>query len=191
MVSPRDGEPSIICRSGLSVLHMYGYLVLVTGAYFEAHERFALVVLVRGGARGLAPDDAQFHVLDLESDQQEVDAADNNVLQMVLALGVLELDVEAVLDSHVHLDAAVDLGGDSVAVDPNVLFADDIGHAAGDGDADEIAQLDVNAIVGLVLLLHVLKVEVERLRVLQLAGRRELLVEREKFVVVAAVEEHL
>lgn len=117
-------------------------------------------------------------MLDLEADEEEVDAADDDVLEVVLALAVLELDVEAVLDADVHLDGAVGLGGDAVAVDPEVLLADDVGHAAGDGDADEVPQLHVDAVVRLVLLLHVLEVEVERLRVLQLARRRQLLVQR-------------
>lgn len=129
-------------------------------------------------------------MLNLEPDQQEVDASNNDVLEVVLALAVLELDVQAVLDANVHLDAAVHLRGDAVAVDPNVLFADHVGHAARDCDADKVAQLDVDAVVRLVLLLDVLEVEVEGLRVLQLPRRGELLVQREELVVVAAVKEH-
>lgn len=156
----------------------------------EAHQRLTLVVLVGGGAGGLAADDAQLHVLDLEAHKQEVDAADDDVLEVVFGLGVLELDVQAVLYPDVHLDARVHLRGDAVAVDPDVLLADDVGHAPRDGDADVVAQLHVDAVVRLILLLHVLEVEVERLRVLQLAGRGELLDEGEEFVVIAAVEEH-
>ncbi|KAL8303673.1 hypothetical protein RB597_004906 [Gaeumannomyces tritici] len=51
--------------------------------------------------------------------------------------------------------------------------------------------LDVDTAVRLVLLLDVLEVEVERLRVLQLARRGQLLDERQELVVVPAVEEHL
>ncbi|TLD22838.1 hypothetical protein PspLS_07353 [Pyricularia sp. CBS 133598] len=51
--------------------------------------------------------------------------------------------------------------------------------------------LDVDAVVGLVLLLDVLEVEVKGLRVLQLARGGKLLHQREELVVVAAVKEHL
>lgn len=129
-------------------------------------------------------------MLDLEADEKEVDPADDDVLEMVLALAVLKLDVQAVLYADVHLDAAVHLGGDPVAVDPDVLFANHVGHAAGDGDAHKVPQLDVDAVVRLVLLLDVLEVEVVRLRVLQLPRGGELLVQGEEFVVVASVEEH-
>lgn len=129
-------------------------------------------------------------MLDLESDEQKVDAADNDVLEVVFALAVLELDVQTVLDTDVHLDAAVHLGGDAVAVDPDVLFADNVSHAAGDGDADKVAQLDVDAIVGLILLLDVFEVKVKGLRVLELAWRGKLLVQCEELVVVTAIEEH-
>lgn len=115
-------------------------------------------------------------MFDFETDEQEVDAADDDVLEMVLALAVLELDVQAVLDTDVHLDAAVHLRRDAVAVDPHVLLADDVGHAPRHGDAHEVPQLHVDPVVRLVLLLDVLEVEVEGLGVLQLAGRGQLLV---------------
>jgi len=54
--------------------------------------RLALVVLIRRGTRRLSPDDRELHVLDLDSDQQEVYFADNNILEMVLGFIVLELD---------------------------------------------------------------------------------------------------
>lgn len=156
----------------------------------KAHQRLALVVLIGGRTGRLPSYDAQLHVLDLEPHEQEVDPAHYDILEVVLALGVLELDVQTVLDADVHLDGAVHLGRDAVAVDPDVLFTDDVGHAAGNGDADVVAQLDVDAVVGFVLLLDVLEVEVEGLGVLQLARGGKLLDEGEEFVVVATVEEH-
>lgn len=130
-------------------------------------------------------------MLDLKTHQQEVNAPNNHILKVVLALGIFEFDMQTVLDTDVHLNGAVDLGRDAVAVDPDVLLADDVGHAARDGDPDEVAQLDVDAVVGLVLLLDVLEVEVEGLRVLELARGGEFLVEGEEFVVIPPVEEHL
>ena len=78
-------------------------------AYLEAHQRLALIVLIRRYTSGLATDDTKFHVLDLQTDQQEVNAADNDILQVVFALAVLEFNVQAVLDTNVHLDDAVGL----------------------------------------------------------------------------------
>ena len=46
-------------------------------------DRLALVVLVGRGARRLAADDGELHVLDLDAHQQEVDLADDDVLQVV------------------------------------------------------------------------------------------------------------
>ena len=159
--------------------------------YFEPDQGLAFVILVWCGARGLAADNAQLHVLDFEADEEEVDAADNDVLEVVLALGVLKLDVQAVLNADVHLDAVVRVGRDAVAVDPDVLLANHVGHASRDCHPHEVPQLHINAVVRLVLLLYVLEVEIERLRVLQLARRCELLHQRKEFVVVASVEEHL
>lgn len=130
-------------------------------------------------------------MLNLQPDQQEVDAPDDDILQMVLALTVLKLNMQAVLDTDVHLDAAVHLGGDAIAVNPKVLLADHISHAARDRNTDKVAQLDVDAVVRLILLLDVFEIEVEGLRVLELTRRGELLVQREKLVVVPAIEEHL
>jgi hypothetical protein len=48
-------------------------------------------------------------VLDLQTDQQKVDAADNDIFQVVFALAVLELNVQAVLNTDIHLDDAVGL----------------------------------------------------------------------------------
>lgn len=145
------------------------------GTNLKPHQGLALIVLIRGNTRCFTANDAELHVLNLEPYKQEVDAAYDDILEVVLALAVLELYVQTVLDADVHLDTAVHLGRDAVAVDPDVLLADDIGHAAGDGNAHKVAQLDVDAVVRLVLLLHVSEVEVERLGVLQLARGREFL----------------
>jgi hypothetical protein len=52
-------------------------------------------------------------------------------------------------------------------------------------------QLDVDAVVALILLLDILELEIERLSRPQLAGVGQLLHEREELVVVAAVVEEL
>lgn len=78
----------------------------------------------------------------------------------------------------------------AVRIYPQILLAYDIGHAATDGDAQEIAQFDVDAVVGFVWFFDVFEGKGERDGVLEFAGRGEFGLEREEFVVSAAVEEH-
>lgn len=78
----------------------------------------------------------------------------------------------------------------AVRIYPQILLAYDIGHAATDGDAQEIAQFDVDAVVGLVWFFDVFKGKGEGDGVLEFAGRGEFGLEGEEFVVGAAVEEH-
>ncbi len=155
--------------------------------YLKAHQRLALVILVRRDARRLAPDDGQLHMLDLQAHEQKVDAPDNDVLEVVLALRVLKLNVQTVLDADVHLDGAVALGRHAVRVHPQVLLAHHVRHAPRHRHAQEVAQLDIDAVVRFVLLLDIAEVEVERLRVLQVTGRRQLLAQRQELEVAAAV----
>lgn len=49
----------------------------------EFRDRLALVVLVGWGASRLSPNDGEFHVLDLYTDEEEVDLSDNDVLEMI------------------------------------------------------------------------------------------------------------
>ena len=79
--------------------------------HFKLRHRLALVVRVRARARALAPPHLQLHVFDLNSHEQEVNLPHDAIAQVILSLGVLELDVEAVLDADFHLDRRVVLGG--------------------------------------------------------------------------------
>jgi len=109
---------------------------------------------------------------------------------MVFTFRILKLNVQTILNTHIHLDTAVDLRRNTVAVHPNILFANDVLNAAGDGGADEIAQFHVDAVVGFVLFFDGFEVEGEGLRVLKFAWGCEFLDEGEEFVMVAAIEEH-
>lgn len=129
-------------------------------------------------------------MLDLQPDQQKVDPAYNHILEVIFTLRIFKLDMQTILNTHIHLNTAVDLRWNTVAVNPNVLFANDVLDAPGDGGADEIAQFHVDAVVGFVLFFDRFEVEGEGLRVLEFAWSGEFLDEREEFVVVAAVEEH-
>ena len=74
----------------------------------------------------LALEDGDFHVLDFDADQQKVDFANNHILQMVSdgdkntnnvmelvglpGLVVFKLNVQTILDAHLHLYAGVIVG---------------------------------------------------------------------------------
>lgn len=138
IVSPREGEPSMIC--GVRVSGCFeGTGIPRSFAYLEAHERLALVVLIWRYTGCLATDNTKFHVLDLQTNQQKVDATDNDILQVVLALAVFELNVQTILNTNVHLDDAVGLWWHAVRVDPEILFAHNILHAATHSDTDKVA----------------------------------------------------
>jgi len=130
-------------------------------------------------------------MLDLQPDEQEIDPPNNNILEVVLALAVLELNVQTILNTNIHLDHTVRLRRHAIAINPEVLFTNNIRHAPRDGHADEIAQPHIDSRVRLILLLDVLEQERERVRVLQLARGRKLGLQRQELVVHAAVVEHL
>lgn len=108
-------------------------------------------------------------MLNLQANQQEVYPPHNHIFQVVLGLGILEFNMQAVLNAHVHLDGAVGFRRDAVRVDPNVLFSNHVGHAPRHRDSHKIAEFDVDAVVGLVLLLDVFEIEVKGLRMLKVA----------------------
>ena len=49
----------------------------------ELGNRFALIILVRWRAGRLPPDDGKFHMLDLDTDKEEVDLANDDVLEVI------------------------------------------------------------------------------------------------------------
>ena len=91
----------------------------------ELGDCLRVVVHLRARARGLAADDRELHVLDLDADEQEVDLADDDVVQVVLRLVVLELDVEALLDADLHLDRRVRFRGRLGDLYNKFLFLDE------------------------------------------------------------------
>lgn len=97
-------------------------------------------------------------MLNLDAHEQEVDLAHDNILQVVsatrrrirtgaesseeqisLRLVVLELDVQAVLNSDLHLDRVVRVWWHAERVHPDVLLLDDVGHPSRDGHSDEVS----------------------------------------------------
>jgi hypothetical protein len=49
------------------------------------------------------PEHPYLHVLELDADQQEVDAPDYDILQVIPCPVILKLNVKAVLDADLHL----------------------------------------------------------------------------------------
>ena len=68
--------------------------------------RLTLSLIVRVGrvARRLAANDCELHMLDFDSHEEKVDFAQDDVFKVVLGPVVLELDVQAFLNAHLHLD---------------------------------------------------------------------------------------
>ena len=140
----------------------------------ELGDRLRVVVHLRARARGLAADDRELHVLDLDADEQEVDLADDDVVQVVLRLVVLELDVEALLDAHLHLDRVVDLGRRVRLLNEELLLLDHVARRvmARDRHADKVSQPHVQPVIALVGLLDGGEVEGVVARLVQCARLR-------------------
>lgn len=198
-------------------------------------DRLALVVLVGWGARGLAPDNGQLHMLDLDTHEQEIDFAHDHVLEVVPRLVVLKLDMQTVLDADLHLDRVVAVRGHHVRVHPDVLLFDHVSQSTQYCHAHKVStrrkryarlvfhgpcfclihvaftlisfgklsnpvnlsrsfslslpQLDVDAMVALILLLNVLELKVEIGRVSEFAWHSQLLLDRPELVMVSTVVE--
>lgn len=70
--------------------------------------------------------------------------------------------MEAVLDANLHLDRVVGiLRRHDVRIHPNVPLLDHICQAAEDGDSDKVPQLDIDPMIALVHLFHVLELKVQ------------------------------
>ena len=65
-------------------------------------------------------------MLDFYPHEEKVNFADDGVLEVVLALVVLEFDVQAVLDADLHFDAVVDVGVGGEGVDDNFLLSNNV-----------------------------------------------------------------
>lgn len=79
-------------------------------------------------------------MLDLDPDEEEINFAHDDVLQMVFGLVVFEFNVQAVLDADFHFDRAVHLRIAAQRVNSNVNLANDIADATDDCNAKEISE---------------------------------------------------
>lgn len=161
----------------------------------------------------LPPYHRQLHMLNLDPNQQEVDLPAYNVTEVVAPPLVLELDVEAILNSHLHFDWLVDGRLDAGDLNQDlVLLRYGREPLALHLDADEVFHRDVATVIRLgrridrlllddsreaipppnlmsprrthlVNLLHSPKVERNGPRVVQRSGGKELLRKRYEVVV--------
>mmetsp|Transcript_6904 Transcript_6904/g.17262 ORF Transcript_6904/g.17262 Transcript_6904/m.17262 type:complete len:267 (+) Transcript_6904:284-1084(+) len=120
---------------------------------------FCLVECVRACACRLTLDDGYLHVLDLYPHQQEEDFAKDRVLEMELGFVVLELDVQAVLNPHLHLDGVVRFGLVSRDVDAEVLLVHHLAVLAHDSHTQKVPKAAVDSVVRFELLLYVRELE--------------------------------
>ena len=140
----------------------------------------------------LALDNRKLHVLNFDAHQQEVNLADDNIVQVVLGLVVLELNVEAILDAHFHFDAVVDLWHNTRVLHHKVAVLYNIRRVIlRHSHTDEIAQPHVQAVVRLVLFVCVGEVELELLLAGDGARRTQLLHAVQELLAVASVVQNL
>lgn len=97
--------------------------------YLKANQRLTLVILIWRRSGRLPPNDRQLHMFDLKPHEQEINSTNNHILEMIFGFGVFEFDMQAVLDTNIHLDRAVVFWGHAVRVNPEILLTDDIRHA--------------------------------------------------------------
>jgi hypothetical protein len=146
-------------------------------------------------------------VFDLDADEEEVDLANDNIFEVVpgtmlavyrvrggqeidldsLCLVVFELNMQAILDSDLHLDTHVGIRWHSIRMYPDFSLLDHLAYPPGKRHSkvipidsqyiedrpashDHSPQLHVDACIALVLLLDVLEREVEGLRLSHLAS---------------------
>lgn len=127
-------------------------------------------------------------MLDLDAHQQKVDLAHNHIPQMVLGLVVLKLNVQTVLDAHLHLDRRTQLRITAQRMHGHIDLAHNVRDPTGDRDTQEVAQPDVRSDVHFVRFLDV--GELKRIvGVLdEVAGTRQLLDQRQELMVIAAIK---
>mmetsp|Transcript_13364 Transcript_13364/g.56509 ORF Transcript_13364/g.56509 Transcript_13364/m.56509 type:complete len:371 (+) Transcript_13364:1152-2264(+) len=153
----------------------------------------ALVVRVRPRPGALSPANLNLHVLDLDPHEQEKYLTHDDIFKVVLGLGVLELDVQAVLDANLHLDPrTVELRRyPGVPDEETKLLRHRVAVRALHRDPHGVPQSYVDALVRLVRELDVLKLERHGHRRDELARRSHLSDQRHEIVRVSPVEVEL
>lgn len=129
---------------------------------FESVQIYREGLLVGPGPHHLLLLNRNLHVNYLQVNQGEVDGALDGILLFKGIGGKANLDVEEVLDPHLHVNLVLaDLLGDGAVFDKEVLG---LGHVSVvlsvNGDYQKINQEDVLAVVAWVLFLEVVEVEV-------------------------------
>lgn len=116
--------------------------------------RIVLLIDIRPRTSGLPFDDCNLHVLDFNPHQEEVDLPNDDVLEVVLGLIVLKLDVQAVLNAHLHLDRVVDIGITREGVHGDVELFGRVLQAADYRHFQEVPEADIHARVHFVRFFH-------------------------------------
>ena len=113
-------------------------------------------------------------MLDFNSDQVEVDLAQDAVLQMELGVVELKFDVEALLDAHLHLDWPICVRLHAHVGDDELLFLRYAVVIAVNHHVYVISQVYHYTIVGLELLFNSVELKIVRHIVCQCPGRLQI-----------------
>lgn len=106
-------------------------------------------------------------------------------------LVVLKLDMKTVFNTDLHLDRVVTISRHDIGMNPDILFLDNIGQSTQNGDPDKVSELDVDSMITLVLLFHILELEIKGGFVSKFTRDGEILLHRPELVMVPAVVKHL
>lgn len=94
---------------------------------FILADDFRFVSWIRTHSGSFASSEFDLHVLELDADEEEIDAADDHVFEVIPTSFILEFNVQAFFDANFHLDVlcVFDLG-DLTVTDPEGKVLDDI-----------------------------------------------------------------
>lgn len=128
------------------------------------HQSLGLGLCGHSCSKCLLSHQSDLHTLDFYFNQMEVNSPNNDVPQMVKGLVVLEVDVEAVLDSHLHLHGYYLSGSFDLLIRQQHGEIDLFNHIelSSHHNSNKISNSSSNAVESFVLLFEVGKLELIR-----------------------------
>jgi hypothetical protein len=125
----------------------------------ELCHRFCFCNSLSPRANRLTLNNSDFHMLDSQPHQAEVNLPGDTVLQVVLLAIVLKLNVQAFLDPDLHFNGRVFFDFDDWVLDGELLFDGFILVALFYCSAYEVPEANPDSVVGLELLVDAVELE--------------------------------